>query len=1184
MTTNSTATGGTSVATTTTFQPATNVVGSFNYYSVLSFASGGCSQITSNIASINVIQNATISGQPLALNKICVGGTIAAPLSVSYTNGTGTPAYQWFSNTSDSNTGGTLIAGATSATYNPPAFNSAGNNFYYVTVSLSGNGCSAVTSNVAKIEVVADPVVSTQPLATQTLCQNAIPANLSVAISGGEGTASYQWYSNLDNNNTSGTLIAGATSATFTPPTANVGTTYYYCIIKQTGLNCEVRSAVGAVIINNAPTITTQPQSSTICQNGTVAPLSVTFINGTGTPTYEWFLTTNSTATGGTSVGNLPTYQPQNTIIGTFNYYCIISLPPSLGCSALTSALAIITINPVPVIINKNVNVCSGNAFTITPVTNSTDFVAAGTTYSWTLPTFNPPNSITGSSIGFNQSNISQILVNSTTNPVTVSYTITPKTGNCTGANFTITVVVNPSISINPIVVNSSCFESNNGSISTNATGGIPFTGSNPYIYAWTGPNAFVSNLPSISNLPIGVYNLTIQDQGGCPISASYTITQPLPLSIIDDLVKNISCFGANNGEIKITPQGGTAPYSFVWKKNNVVFALSEDIINLSAGSYTLTLTDSKNCVKASVSYLISEPPLLVVNALSQTNILCAGFQTGAVTVNVLGGTPIEVTPGVFDYLYNWSGPNGFSSITKNLNSLFAGSYTLTVTDKNGCVATLTIQISEPAPLLVTVTKTAISCYGANDASITLTILGGIGPFVVTWNNFAVGTFQNNLAANDYIITIKDANNCIKIITVNIPEAPIFAVFPVVKQISCFGVTDGSISLNFVGGIAPINFQWLDSPTAGTVRNNLPAGTYTVSITDSKPCNITRTFIIIEPQKLVLSASITNAFECNNTNSGKINLLVSGGTPPFIYNWSNGATTEDLNDIPAGNYLVTVTDSRLCSVTAQFIINRQAPLTATVTTKSDFNCSTKIVKQTFEAVINGGIPPYLLSWSSGTVSGSNNQFMNTSQNGTVILNVTDSFGCFTNYTFNVDIPVLGNPNFDTTSFAYTTYGVHSILDVIQFTNNATGSFTSVSWNFGDGSISNDLNPKHTYNREGNYLVVQTVTYPLGCVYKFSTTLIVNKGYLLIVPDGFTPNEDGINDTFVPVFKGLIDIKLEVYNTWGEMIFSEQGATLKGWNGKLKEKEVENGNYFFKIRATTFYGTTVSENAPFTIIK
>jgi gliding motility-associated-like protein len=340
----------------------------------------------------------------------------------------------------------------------------------------------------------------------------------------------------------------------------------------------------------------------------------------------------------------------------------------------------------------------------------------------------------------------------------------------------------------------------------------------------------------------------------------------------------------------------------------------------------------------------------------------------------------------------------------------------------------------------------------------------------------------------------------------------------------------------------------------------------------------------LEPQKVVLSANVTHAFDCDDTNSGAINLLVAGGTPPFTYTWSNGATTEDLTNIPAGNYLVTVTDSRGCSKTAQYVINRPPPIVIGVETKTDFNCETKYVKQTFVAQVSGGVPPYQLTWSSGTISGTNNEMMNTNQNGTVVLGVTDNLGCTANYTFNVAIPKLGTPSFTTSSYSYATFGTFSIMDPIQFTNTATADYISTSWDFGDGSVSSEENPLHSYVKEGSYVVTQTVTYPFGCIYTHVVTLIIDKGYKLMVPNGFTPNGDGINETFKPAFFGLKSLQLDVYDTWGELIFTEKGETLYGWDGKIKEKESENGNYYYKVKGTTFYGKIINENGPFTLIK
>ena len=461
---------------------------------------------------------------------------------------------------------------------------------------------------------------------------------------------------------------------------------------------------------------------------------------------------------------------------------------------------------------------------------------------------------------------------------------------------------------------------------------------------------------------------------------------------------------------------------------------------------------------------------------------------------------------------------------------------------------------------------------------------GGNPPYEVSWSNFAKGLFLDNLSGGDYEITVKDSKECIKKLTINIPEPIVFKIDPIVNNISCFGAKDGSIKLNFVGGLAPISFAWADNATAGTDRNNLGPGTYTVNISDGKPCFITQTFIILEPQELVVTTNIKNAFNCDDANSGSINLLVAGGSTPFSYSWSNGATTEDLINIPAGNYLVKVTDTNGCSKTVQNVINRQPPIVIAVNTKTVANCDARTVKQSFIAAVSGGIPPYKLVWSTGTVSGANNEIMETTTNGTVQLTVTDSFGCNAIYTFTVDTPELGTVSFNTSSYAFATFGFYSVADPIQFTSMATGDYETIAWNFGDGTASTEENPTHVYAKAGNYVVTETVTYPFGCVYVHTIALLVEKGYVLEVPQAFTPNNDTLNDTMRPVFRGLKKVRMDIYDTWGSLVYSEEGETLKGWDGKIKGVQAENGNYFCKVQSETFYNLSLETAQPFTLIK
>lgn len=1190
-------TGNTTVATSTLVNTSTvdgsytppATVGTIYYFCEVTFSSSGsCPSIKSDAVAITVNPGATINPQPIQTQNICVGATIATPLNSDYTGGTGIATYQWFKNSSDINTGGTLITGATNSSYTPPVFNAPEMAYYYVTITFTGNGCGPISCDPSEIKVFQDPTITSILPATQTLCSGVTPVDLEV-IANGEtalGNLSYQWFSNTTNVNSGGSSIFGATNATFTPPTSNAGTTYYYCVVSQNGMGCETASSAVSVTVNLAATITQQPQSSILCLGETPTLLEVAFINGVGTPQYQWYSNSTNTIAGSQLIigATNPTFAPPDSTVGTVFYYCKITLPTG-GCSELNSDFAEVTINQNPVIANKTAIICSGNTFTISPINAGSEIVPFGTTYTWSNPTISPSNAITGASAqNVAQTEISQTLINANTNPATVTYTVTPIVGVCSGVPFTVTVTVNPAIS-NPVTVtNSTCFGKNNGTIQTNITGGIPFSSGAPYQISWTGPNSYTSTNSFISNLAPGVYNLVVTDAGGCPFSNSYTITEPDDIIITTNLEKDITCFNDADGKIEITVSGGTLNYAYTWTKDGNAFSNVEDISNLSPGEYSITVSDANTCGPKTATFTITEPPILAVSLVSQTNVLCFGDSTGAITINTTGGTPTEVTTGVFDYKYAWTGPNGFTSSNQNLSGIAAGTYDLVVSDDSGCAKNLSVTITQSSEIVIKATTTPIACYGDDNASITVALSGGNPPYNVSWSNFAAGSYLDNLSAGDYLITVTDALSCVKTLNINIPETPIFTVNPVVKNITCFGAKNGSIKLNFVGGMAPVSFAWTDNATAGTDRNNLAAGTYTVNISDGKPCYITRTFTILEPQELVLTANTTNAFDCDDANSGQINLLVAGGSAPFNYSWSNGATTEDLTNIPAGNYSVTVTDGNGCSKTAQYNINRQPPIAIAVNTKTDADCDTRTIKQLFIADVSGGIPPYKLVWSSGTVSGANNEIMETTTNGTVQLTVTDSYGCTANYTFTVDTPELGTVSFSTSSYAFSTFGLYSVVDPIQFTNEATGDYETIAWNFGDGTVSTEQNPIHAYTQPGNYIVTETVTYPFGCVYVHTLSLLVEKGYVLEVPQAFTPNDDTLNDTMRPVFSGLKKVRIDIYDTWGSLVYSEEGETLKGWDGKIKGVQAENGNYFCKVQSETFYNLSLESAQPFTLIK
>lgn len=1074
--TNSNSGGVTTGITTPTFDPpVTATVGTTYYYCKIYVpAAPTCPDLLSDVASVTVVQPPVMDPLPKPTQTVCIGGSIAA-LSVPYSHGAGAPSYQWYYNSINSVLGSTLIPGATTSTYTPPPFTGTGSNYYYAELNFPGSNCGSLTSGFAEVIVVPDPVIGLHPLATQAVCLSTASVPLTISATGGTGTLQYQWYQN-NTNSIGGSAIPLATTTIYTPLTNTLGTKYYYCKVTNLGgAGCEAISSIAEVKVVPEPTISLQPLSKTLCEGDPLPTLTTAYLNGTGTPTYQWYKNSAANTTSGLPIDIVAnpsaatlTLTTTDIVVGTQYYYCVIKLAGG-NCNEIRSNAAFVTINPKATISPKASVMCSNTSFLVNPTNGGGDIVPPGTTYTWTAPTVVPAGSVTGASArNTAQTTISQALFNSTGFAGVVTYTVTPTTGSCSGTSFPVTVTVNPSVSVNADIKHSTCFGAGNGSITVVIAGGVPYPGPIPYNVSWTGPGGYTGSGTTITSLKPGNYTITVDEAGGCPYTTSYEIKEASEVKIdLDGLVKNVSCFGAADGEIKVTVSGGEAPYNYQWKKNGVDYAITEDIGNLSKGTYTLEATDKNGCVSKTALYTITESPLMVIDLVGKTNVKCHGDNTGSIQISVSGGAPKQVAPGVYQYNYSWTGPDGFTSTTRDIGALKAGIYNLTVTDSVGCGKTANVQITEPDVLVITTTVSQITCNGGNNGSIDVITSGGTLPHTVTWNTLASGNFQNNLSEGTYIATVTDKEGCQKSDTVKIINPAVFTVDPVVKQISCTGANDGSIDLRFVGPTST-KLVWSDGASTGSIRNNLAAGTYSVVVGDGLPCKFTRTFVIQNPAPIVLSANITQAIDCNNSNSGAINLIPQGGTPPYSYLWTNGETTEDLTSVSPGTYAVTVTDANLCTKTSMnYVVTRPVTLTATVTSVLDFECDNNRMVSTSTARATGGVPPYTFSWSNGLGIGTTKETMTTPDKGTVILTVTDALGCTKDISYVVDIPAVG--------IDYTVDNCYN--NKIHFKTIVPSNKDAYTylWDFDDGTSSITRNPTHRFSSSGNYNVKLTLT-------------------------------------------------------------------------------------------------------------
>ena len=309
---------------------------------------------------------------------------------------------------------------------------------------------------------------------------------------------------------------------------------------------------------------------------------------------------------------------------------------------------------------------------------------------------------------------------------------------------------------------------------------------------------------------------------------------------------------------------------------------------------------------------------------------------------------------------YQWTNNSGYFSTNKDIYNLQSGIYNLIIEDQNNCIYDTTFIINEPDALLSNPIIVNVSCFGYSDGIVNLNIQGGIGPYTTTWNNSLSNSNQiDSLSSGSYIYSVLDANNCNIIDSVFVPEPSQLQTQDSITNVYCSGDSTGSIQIQVIGGTPQYTFQWSNSSITEDLYN-LSAGIYSVDITDQNGCGLTKSFTIDEPLfPIILSANLTSV-ECYGTNTGSIDLTISGGSSPYQTQWNSADTTQDIYNLNTGTYSVTIVDNNQCFIDTSFFIPENNEITISATT-TDVRCNGDTTGLIELNNINGGVPPYSFS-------------------------------------------------------------------------------------------------------------------------------------------------------------------------------------------------------------------------------
>ncbi|MBL0355745.1 MAG: gliding motility-associated C-terminal domain-containing protein [Chitinophagaceae bacterium] len=901
------------------------------------------------------------------------------------------------------------------------------------------------------------------------------------------------------------------------------GTTY------QTGNTFSLAAGIYYVVIKDATNCTkdTTIQITEPSALVTAAVITPATCNGAATG----IITINQS--GGTipyeySIDGGTTYQPGNLFIVAAGTYTV-RIRDANGCTKDTT---LVVTQPDPILSASVVTpvTCNGGAngtIVINPSGGTIPYeysIDGGTTYQ-------PGNSFTLAA---------------------GTYTFRVKdANNCT--KDTTLDVTQPDPILSPSVVTAvTCSGGANGTIVINPAGGAV-----PYEYSIDGGTTYQPG--NSFTVAAGTYTIRIKDANGCTKDTTLNVTQPAPL-LSPAVITAVTCNGGTNGTIVINPAGGAVPYEY--SMDGGATYQPGNSFTVAAGTYTIRIKDANSCTKDTTVDVSQPAPIITPSVV--TAVSCNGGNNGSIVMNPAGGA----VP------YEYSIDGGIIYQPGNSFTVVAGTYTVRIKDANGCTKDTTIDVTQPAPIQTPSVVTAVTCNGGTNGVIVINPAGGAVPYEYSIDGGTTYQPGNSftVAAGVFTIRIKDANGCTKDTSIQVTQPAAIVSTAVVTSTKCNGSADGTIVMNPSGGAVPYEYS-IDGGTTYQPGNSftVAAGTYAIRIKDANGCTKDTSITVGQPAALVATATTSNA-SCSNLPNGQITAGATGGTGTYTYS-TDGTTFQSATSFTTGqgSFTVTVKDANGCTATAPAAVGFTFDLF--IQGRAD-----SIICDNGRVKLNTISNAQTFSWNNANSLDDAtlvSPFASPSVTTDYILTATLG-NCTLKDT--VRIVVTAAPTVFAGNNVQIVKGEDAQL-IAVVTNTASFVWSPTTYLNNPGSLS----PISVMPQETTTYTL-TVTNTEGCSKSDEVTVTVLP-YCIKVKNAFTPNGDGVNDTWMiyDQYDCLKNIKVQVFNRYGSKVF-ESTNYRNDWKGTFGGHSLPDATYYYVIDYTLLSGRVLQVRGDVTILR